>query len=136
MKKSYLMVALTLTGLLGLSPISRAQDAGKVVVNVPFDFVAGGETLPMGTYSVRRVSPDAHRGLFIGSPDKSAFVLPVMFKGTPAEHAKLLFEHLGNKYFLSKIETPVGIYTIAIPRATTKLSGMKDDGTLWSSGAN
>jgi hypothetical protein len=136
MKKSYLIVVLALTGLLGSSTSSRAQDTGKVVVNIPFEFVAGGETLPMGTYSVSRVSPETHRGLFIGSHDKGAFVLPIAFEGAPAEQARVRFERVGDKYFLSKIETPAGVYTIATPRATTELAGVKDGGTLSYSGTN
>jgi hypothetical protein len=136
MKKSYLTVVLALTGLLGLSASSRAQDADKVVVNVPFEFVAGGETFPMGTYSVSRISPEKNRGLIIGSHDKSALLLPIVFEEAPAEHVGARFEHVGDKYFLSRIETPAGVYTIAIPPATTKLAKVKDDGTLSASGTN
>ena len=56
MKSSYLTVVLTLTCLLGLGESSRAQDIRKVVVNVPFEFVAGGQTLPAGKYTVSRTS--------------------------------------------------------------------------------
>ncbi len=136
MKKSYLIVAFALTGLLGLSTSSRAQDADRVVVNVPFDFVVGRETLPMGTYSVSRVSPEADRALFIGGHDKGAFLLPIVFEEAPAEHAKVRFEHVGDKYFLSRIETPAGVYSIAIPRATTGVAQIKDNGTLSASGTN
>lgn len=90
----------------------------------------------MGTYSVNRVSPETHRSLFIGSHDKGAFVLPIVFEGAPAEHARVRFERIGDKYFLSKIETPAGVYTIAIPRATTQLAGVKDGGTFPYSGTN
>lgn len=89
MKKSYLGVVFTLICLLGLGVSARAQDAGKVVANVPFEFVAGGETLPAGTYSVSRVSFQAHRGLVIRSYDNSVFLLPIVFDGAPAEHAQL-----------------------------------------------
>ena len=44
MKNSYLAVVLTLSCLFGLGISARAQNAGKIAVNVPFDFVAGGET--------------------------------------------------------------------------------------------
>jgi hypothetical protein len=57
MKKSYLTAVLTLTCLLGLGISARAQDTEEVRVNVPFEFVAGGATLPAGTYTAGRVSP-------------------------------------------------------------------------------
>jgi hypothetical protein len=136
MKKSYLTVVLTLTCLLGLGISARAQDADKIAVNVPFEFVAGGETLPAGTYSVSRVSPEATPALVIRSYDNSVFLLPIAFDGAPADHAELSFEHIGDKYFLSKVETLAGVYTIGTPRAMTKVAQMKDDGSGSSSGAN
>jgi hypothetical protein len=136
MKKLYLNVVLTLTCLLGLGLGARAQDASRVVVTVPFEFVAGGETLPAGTYTVSRVSPEAKPGLVIRSYDKSAFLLAMAFDGVSADQAKLGFEHVGDKYFLSKIETPAGIYTIGTPRAMIKVAQRKDQGTLSSSGTH
>jgi hypothetical protein len=111
-------------------------DASRIVVNVPFDFVAGGETLPAGTYSVSRVSTEAQPDLAIRSDDKSALLLPIVFDGVPDDQAKLGFEHVGDKYYLSKVETLAGVYTIGTPRAMTKIDQMKDHGTMSSSGTN
>ena len=52
MKKAYLSVVLTMTCLLGLGEGARAQDGNKIVSNVPFEFVAGGVTLPAGAYTL------------------------------------------------------------------------------------
>ena len=143
MKKSYLAVVLTLTCLLGLGISARAQDLSQIAATVPFDFVAGGETLPAGTYSVSRVSSGDPRSLAIRSDDNSVFLLPAFFDGDPvslnggsAYHAELGFEHVGDKYFLSKVETPAGVYAIRAPRAMTQVAQMKDHGPGSSSGAN
>jgi hypothetical protein len=101
-----------------------------------FDFVAEGETFPAGTYSVSRVSSEAQPDLVIRSDDKSTLLLPIVFDGVPAEQTKLGFEHLGDKYFLSKVETLAGVYTIGTPQAMTKVAQMKDHGTISSSGTN
>ena len=121
---------------------ARAQDLDKITATVPFDFVAGGETLPAGTYSVSRVSSDP-RLLAIRSDDNSVFLLPMSFdgdpvpvNGAPADHAEFSFEHVGGKYFLSRVETPGGIYAFRTPRAMTQVAQMKDHGTVSSSGAN
>lgn len=134
MKKSYLTVALTLTCLLGLGISARAQDASNIVVNVPFEFVAGGKTLSAGTYSVGSVFPESDLTLIIRSLDKGEFLLPVDFAGASGGQAKLSFEHIGHTYFLSKVQTPAGVYTIGTRRAMTKLAQMKDHGTVASSG--
>jgi hypothetical protein len=136
MKKSYLTAVLTLTCLLAWGGSARAQDADRVVTNVPFEFVAGGRTLPAGTYSISRVPSEASSGLVILGRDTGAFLFPIVFDGTPAEHEKLSFEHVGDKYFLSKVETAAGVYTIGTPRAMTKLAQTGDHGTVSSAGAN
>jgi hypothetical protein len=136
MNKSYFSVVLTLICVLGLGISAKAKDAGEVVANVPFDFVAGGKIMPAGKYNISRVSPESHPGLIISSYDGSALVLPISFNGDPAKEAKLSFEHVADKYVLSKVETPVGTYTFTMPQAMTQLGKTKDSGTASSSGTN
>jgi len=57
MKKAYLIAVLSLTALFGLGVSASAQDSDSVVVKVPFEFVAGGATLPAGEYRVSLVNP-------------------------------------------------------------------------------
>jgi hypothetical protein len=59
-------ILLTLTSLFGLGASAVALEQREVVVTVPFDFVAGGKTLPAGTYTVR-VSSDRLGALSISS---------------------------------------------------------------------
>jgi len=136
MKKSFSAVVLTLTCLLGFGISARAQDLDKVVVNVPFEFVAGGQTLPAGGYNVSRVSDQAFPALVIRSNDNNAFLLPMFFDGVSADQAELRFDHVGGKYFLSEVKTPGGIYAIRTPRPTTQVDQMKDQGAMSSSGTN
>jgi len=134
MKSSYLTAVLTITCLLGLGINAHAQDTEGVRVKVPFEFVAGGTTLPAGTYAVGRVSSGTSQVLSIRSYDKGALFQPIAFDGYATGQAKLAFEHLGDKYFLSGVETPAGVYTIALPRAMVALAQTKDQGTMSSSG--
>jgi hypothetical protein len=135
MKKSYLTAVLTLTCLLGLGISARAQDTEGVRVKVPFEFVAGGTTLPAGTYTVGRLSDDASSGVAIRSYGHGTLVLPMVVDGTPGQ-PKLSFAHIGDKYFLSEVATPGGVYTFALPRAMVALAQVKDQGTVSSSGTN
>jgi hypothetical protein len=117
MKKSYLTAALMLTSLLGVGISARAQDADAVVVSVPFEFVAGGATLPAGEYRVSRVNPGANRELAINGNNKgNAFLLPLAFDNGPSNEPTLSFEHVGGKYFLSRIKTLSGVYTMPASR--------------------
>jgi hypothetical protein len=136
MKSSYFTAVLTLTCLLGLGISARAQDTEGVRVNVPFEFVAGGTTLPADTYTVGRVSLDEHSVIAISSYRHGAFVLPIAVDGTPAEQLKLSFEYVGGKHFLREAATSGGIYTFALPRAMVAVAQAKDQGTVSSSGTN
>jgi hypothetical protein len=136
MKKSYLTAVLTLTCLLGLGISARAQDTEGARVNVPFEFVAGGAILPAGTYTVGRVSLESHSTIAISGYGHGALVLPIGIDGPRTEQSKLSFEHVGDKYFLSEVDTPGGIYTFALPRAMVALAQMKDQGTVSSGGTN
>jgi hypothetical protein len=136
MNKSYLTVVLTLTCLLGLGTSARAQDTEGVVAKVPFEFVVGARTMPAGTYSIGRLTQDAHAGLIIRSSDNGALLLPVAVDQDSAEQATLTFEHVGDKYFLTKADTPAGVYIFAIPRSMTVLAQVKVHGTLSSAGSN
>jgi hypothetical protein len=123
MKKSYLTALLMLTCLLGVGVSAHAQDADAVIVSVPFEFVAGGATLPAGEYRVSRVNPGVNRELAISGYNKgSAFLLPLAFDNGPADQPTLSFEHVGGKYFLSKIKTLGGVYTMPTSREMVMLS--------------
>ena len=141
MTKLYLTTVLTLICLLGLGISARAQDTEGVRVKVPFEFVVGGVTLPAGTYTVGRLSVDASSGILIRSFGHELFVLPQVVDAIPAGQPKLDFEHAGDKYFLSGVHTPGGIYTFAVPRAMVAMAqtqdqGTKDRGTVSSGGTN
>jgi hypothetical protein len=137
MPKLYFAALLTITCLLGFGVGARAQDIDGVVVNVPFDFVAGGVNLPAGEYRINRVSSSLNRELVIKSySNGGAFLLPIVFEGVPADQAGLTFEHIGNRYFLSKIKTPGGVYSMKTPPESIALAQAKSQSTSSSSGAN
>jgi hypothetical protein len=137
MKKQYLAVLFTLICLFGLGLSARAQEQDTVVTNVPFDFVAGGKVLPAGNYRLQRVRPSSgSRELEIRSYETraSVFVIPTAFDDVQSDKAQLNFEHLGDTYFLSAIETPIGTYAIDIPPAAIKLAQTQQPGGSHSGG--
>jgi hypothetical protein len=136
MKKSYLTAVLTLTCLLAVGISAHAQDTEGVHVNVPFEFVVGGATLPAGTYTVGRLSLEAFSGIAISGYGHGAFALPIAVDGTRSGQPKLSFEHVGDKYFLSEADTPAGVYTFALPKAMVALAQANDQGAVSSSGTN
>jgi hypothetical protein len=134
MKKSYLTAVLMLMCLLGVGVSARAQDADAVVASVPFEFVAGGATLPAGEYRVSRVNPGVNRELAIRGYNKgNAFVLPLAFDDGSDNEPTLSFEHVGGKYFLSRIKTLSGVYTMPASREMVMLGKANSPGRSTSS---
>jgi len=138
MKKQYLSVLFTLICVLGLGLSAQAQEEDTLVANVPFDFVVSGRVLPAGHYRVSRVHP------LTGSPEleissyetrAGAFLIPTVFDSVQSRNTQLNFEHVGDKYFLSGIETPIGTYAVTVPPSAIKLAQTEQHGTS-PSGSN
>lgn len=137
MKTLHVTALLVLTCLLGLSLSAHAQDVDGVVVTVPFDFVAGGATLSAGEYRINRVNSGSNRELIIHSySNGGAFVLPVVFDGVLSNQPTLSFEHIGGRYFLSRVKTAGGVYTMTTPPARIALAQAKSQSTSSPSGSN
>jgi hypothetical protein len=139
MKKQYVAVLFTLICVLGLELGARAQESGDTVVaKVPHDFIVGGRVLPAGTYRVSRVHlPSGSRELEISSYETraGALLIPTVFDSAQTAHTQLNFEHVGDKYFLSAVETPIGTYAITVPPSAVILA-LKEQQSTSSSGSN
>jgi hypothetical protein len=105
MKKQFLRTTAIL-GLFFVIAISsaNAQTAGRVEVNIPFDFSAGKVTLKAGTYSIKRTSGNA---LVIRSVDgkTNALISAPLAIGSRDFKAgeRLVFNQYGDRYFLSQV---------------------------------
>lgn len=136
MKKQYLTVLFTLISVLGLGLGAGAQEQDTVLGKVPYDFVVSGQVLPAGTYRISRISTSP-RTLEISSYETgaSALLVPTFFDDAQTGHAQFSFEHAGDKYFLSAIETPIGTYSIRVPQSAIELALMEQQSAS-SSGSN
>jgi hypothetical protein len=139
MKKQYFAILLALVGVFGLSAGARAKDQDAVIVNVPYDFVAGSRVLPAGTYTVsRRDSSGARETLVISSRETktNVLVLPTFFAEGRSQNPRLDLETVGNKHFLSQVQTSDGVYTLAIPPSAIKIAQMEQHPSVSPSGGN
>lgn len=116
MKKHYLRILLALVGFAGLSGIARAQAHQEIVVNLPFEFVASGKTLPAGTYTVTRLSDEKSDELILSSRENHVSILvhATEVESVNADKASVKFERVGETRFLTKIATPDAVYTIPV----------------------
>jgi hypothetical protein len=74
-----------------------------LVVNVPFDFRSGSESMPAGQYEIRELSD--HYLLIRKSDQPRAQILPASIAEAPSlpDHSSLVFHRYGNQYFLHQI---------------------------------
>lgn len=137
MKQQLARVLLIIIGLFGLATGAKAETHREVIVNIPYEFVVAGRTLPAGMYTVSRLSDDRLAGLSIVSVQQRSgiLVLPNHFENRPADDTKISFERVGGRYFLRSIETLEGVYSLSLPRSAVLMTksahpdGMSASGT-------
>jgi hypothetical protein len=106
--KKKLLYLFVLVGavLVGAERKAQAQIVGDVNANIPFQFHAGGAELPAGNYTIRVVSTSNDNTMEIQSADgrKSALFETenTQTNATP-KNSELIFDHVGDNYFLSQI---------------------------------
>lgn len=135
MKRQYAIALLTLILTLGVAAEGQLRHYG--FVDVPFEFLAAGKTLPAGTYRIGPLSGDGLHGLMLSNYESRSgvYVLPVQFEASPSTKVKLSFEQIGEMHVLNSIETADGVYLIHPFTPTTALTNAKRREGTASSGA-
>src|ERR1700692_101610 len=98
---------------------ARGHVRDQILVNIPYEFVVAGKTLPAGTYRVNRLSDADHETLILSSFESRArvMVLSTSVESTQADKPEVSFEQVGGQHFLSKIETADHVFTIQVSRS-------------------
>ena len=82
----------------------QAQSGGKLEVTVPFDFQIGGEVLPAGAYSIKRLTQNS---MVIESADGQQRVIAqtpgAVEKSGTAARERVVFRQYGEQYFLAQV---------------------------------
>lgn len=123
MKRFLLTTLIMLAGLSTLAAKAPAQTS-TIVAHINEDFVAGGKSLPAGTYKVYLGSPAARQPLILLGEKRSVFLVPSMHnQGVPGQF-KVNLTRMGDVYYLSKVATDLGVYTFPAPRALTRAANL------------
>jgi len=102
--------ALVMAGTMALTAMACtrvAQAQEMLVVNIPFDFVAGNMTLPAGEYSIKVTGPERTL-LLIDRKDAAASAFMntnAVVKTEMQTESKMIFNRYGDRYFLSQVWT-------------------------------
>ena len=138
MKKLLVRLLLVVAGVAGLTIPAKAQSL--VVVNIPFQFVAAGQTFPAGEYKISSLSDVQSRIVLLSNIENGAavYIFPTDVQDTPHDKAKLAFATVGDQHFLSRIETAHYAYTLSVPGTEALLASTPKRGAAasLSSGSN
>jgi len=90
------------------TPVAAAHGLSSIVVDVPFDFIVNGKTLPAGKYHVHRALVDADTVLYIhkvGSGEGTSFTTNAAIGLSTPNKTALIFHHYGSAHYLAEIWT-------------------------------
>jgi len=120
MRKHYLRFLIALVGIAGLGVAAKGQAVDQIVVNIPYEFVVAGKTLPAGTYRVNRLS-DIHPEVLIlssfGNRAGAMLLSSIRVESSSADKPEVSFEQIDGQHFLSKIEIANHEFTIPVSRS-------------------
>ena len=138
MRKQCLRILIALVGVAGLGLTARGQVPDQIEVNIPYEFVVAGKTLPAGTYRVNRLSDTNRETLVLSSFESRArvMVLSTSVESTQADKPEVSFEQVGGQHFLSKIETADHVFTIPVSRSEILEATARSHGGTSASGSS
>src|ERR1700747_3534546 len=98
MRKHYLRFLIALIGVAGLDTAATGQAVDQIVVNIPYQFVVAGKTLPAGTYRVNRLSNIHPEVLILSSFENRASAMLLSrprVESSSADKPEVSFERIG-----------------------------------------
>jgi len=97
-----------------LAVAAYAGDSDRLVVDIPYDFVVNGKTLPAGKYNVKRNSDHDLLVLSISGVENRASAVTLTFdvRDTREFRPGVTFLRAGDQTVLTKIQTAEHVFTI------------------------
>lgn len=137
-KKAFLRILLAAAGFACLTIPARAQAPDRVVVKVPFSFVAAGQTFPAGEYKIIRLRDEEPRILILINNETRDNLVTILPESQEASSGKpqLAFATVGDEHFLSRIETADHTYTLFVPQTEPLLAAVPSKGGAGASAAS
>ena len=138
MRKQCSRILMALIVVAGLGVAARAQAPDQILVNIPYEFVVAGKTLPAGTYRVNRVSNIDQEALILSCFENGAgaIVFSTQVENSSVYKAQVTFEQVGGQHFLSKIETADHLFIIPISRSAILEAAAKSPSGTSASGSS
>jgi hypothetical protein len=119
MRKQCLRILIAVIAVAGFGMAARGGVSDQIQVNIPYEFVVAGKTLPAGTYRVNRLTDTDEQTLVLSSVDSPVrvMVLSTTVRSAQADKPEVSFEQVGGQHFLNKVETADHVFTIPVSSA-------------------
>ena len=121
--KRFLLLVVMSSLLAVVGGTARAQVVDPIVADIPFDFIVRGTTLPAGHYTVKRFGSNPEVMEVLGDDNHRT---PVLFMVESAQVSKephrseLIFNRVGDQYFLSEVFEAGDRTGVEVPRSRTE----------------
>lgn len=124
MKKHLIRIGTVAFAFAALAMGAKGQVLDQVRIEIPYEFVAAGKTLPAGTYWLQRASTTNNRQLILSSPENkvSIYLVPITVETARKVKPTVSFEQVGGQHFLSKIETADDVFEIPVSKSEILLA--------------
>ena len=132
MKKYLLTLGMCAVFVIGVSVSARAQIIDTIDVNIPFSFIIQNTTVPAGTYTITRLD-SAPNVMVIRDQDGHAaalFLARDAVMGKEPRETELIFNRIGDEYFLSKIFEEGNQIGLSLPKPRAERELEKEASTM------
>jgi hypothetical protein len=129
MKRNYFRLFVVSLFVASFGVAAQAGEPDRLLVNIPYDFVVSGKTLPAGAYHVSRFSEGDLHELAIRSVETGSTVIALSseIKSVSSNQPKVTLRGSGDQRFLSQIQTAEHIFTIPVSKSVLA-EGTADSG--------
>jgi hypothetical protein len=99
-----------------LCATAKSQELDHLVVNIPYDFVVNGKSLPAGKYDVKRLDDSDVQVLSISSLENrvNVVILPNSIDNPTEFRPAITFLQTGDQRILTKIQTDEHVFTLSV----------------------
>ena len=132
MKRKYSRMFVVSLGAAILAAASYAADVDRLVVDIPYNFVVNGKTLPAGKYNVSRATENNPRILSISGVENHASAVALSIDMEQARNSRpgITLRRTGEQTVLTKIRTAEHVFTIPVSRQLEQSTASSHDAYL------
>lgn len=138
MKRNYFRMFVVSLFVASFGIAAKAAEPDQLIVNIPYDFVVSGKTLPAGAYRVSRLSEGNLYELAIRSVEtgSTVYTLSSEIESVSSNKTKVTLQGSGEQHFLSKIQTADHIFTIPVSKSALEEAAAQSGRGAYVSGTS